>query len=66
MDLSAFTRTVTIRGEECSYNPETFQAVMYCENCGVANVVDVFEENGVYSFAGFVCEKCGFWNAPPE
>ena len=66
MDLSAFTKTVTIRGEECPYNPETFQAVMFCENCSEANMADVFEEDGAYSFSGFVCQKCGHWNAPGD
>lgn len=66
MDLSDFPETVTIRGEEYAYNPETFQAVIYCENCGHPNVADVFDDNGGYSFSGFVCEKCGHWNAPGD
>ncbi|THB65903.1 MAG: hypothetical protein D6E12_11565 [Desulfovibrio sp.] len=64
--MSAFTENVTVKGEDAPFNPERSVAVLYCSNCAEANEVDVFEDNGEYSFSGFVCEKCGHYNTPED
>ena len=62
MDRSDFTQTVKIKGDDCPYDPERGVALIYCSNCGEENEVDVDVTDGVGSFMGFVCSKCGFWN----
>ncbi len=60
----AFTETVILRGVECDYDPERHLALVYCENCSERNEVEVWIEDGVPVFAGFVCVKCGAFNGP--
>ncbi len=59
-----FTREVLINGMECAYDPERSLARIYCNSCSHLNEVEAYVEGGEVIFQGFVCEKCGAWNAP--
>ncbi|MHC1791369.1 hypothetical protein [Solidesulfovibrio sp.] len=58
-------QTIILGGAECDYDPLTRLARIYCANCSEGNAVEVWlGDDGVPEYAGFVCEKCGFFNAP--
>ncbi len=63
MDLDKFTQSVTIRGEECLYDPVAGIAVIQCEKCGHTNYVEVEVVDGQPRFYGFSCENCGTFNS---
>ena len=57
--------TIILGGVECDYDPQTKIALVYCANCSERNEVEVWlGQDGVPEFAGFVCEKCGYFNTP--
>ncbi len=62
--MEGYDQTVIVKGEERDYNAAAGMALLLCENCAAYNEVPVDVTDGVGSFAGFVCEKCGFYNAP--
>lgn len=65
MEMDAFTQTVIINGMECPYDPENHMALVLCENCSETNEVECWlSDDGEPEFAGFVCIKCGHYNAP--
>ena len=58
-------RTIFLGGVECDYDPQTRIARVYCANCSERNEVEVWlADDGRPEYAGFVCEKCGFFNTP--
>lgn len=58
-------RTIILGGVECDYDPQTRIARVYCANCSERNEVEVWlADDGRPEYAGFVCEKCGFFNTP--
>ena len=58
-------QTIVIGGVECDYDPETRVALIYCANCSERNAVEVgLGDDGSPEYVGFVCEKCGYFNAP--
>lgn len=58
-------QTIVLGGVECDYDPKTGIALIYCANCSERNEVEVWiDEDGTPQYAGFVCEKCGSFNAP--
>lgn len=62
MESDGFDQTITIRGEDCLYNPATGQAQVQCERCGHINLVEVELVDGQARFYGFSCENCGTFN----
>lgn len=61
----AFESTLPFKGEMVEYDAERKVAQVYCENCGHANEVEIFENrDGSVEVPGFSCENCGHWNAP--
>ncbi len=56
--------TIFIRDEECPYDPENNIAKILCDSCSEYNEVECYIEAGEPVFQGFVCTKCGAWNAP--
>lgn len=66
MSGEGFTQVVIIKGQECAYDPERQIAQIYCEECSELNEVEVYIEDGEVIFQGFVCEKCGAYNAPGD
>lgn len=63
MDMSKFTDSVVIRGEECPYDPKAGVALLQCEKCGHMNEVEVEVVGGQAKFYGFSCENCGTFNS---
>jgi DNA-directed RNA polymerase subunit RPC12/RpoP len=59
------TQTIILGGVECDYDPATRIALVYCAHCSEQNAVEVWlAEDKTPQYAGFVCEKCGFFNTP--
>lgn len=59
-----YTDIVLLGGVECDYDPESRIALVYCGNCSERNEVEVWIEDGVPEYPGFVCTKCGAFNSP--
>ena len=58
-------QTIVLGGMECDYDPQTHLATIYCANCSEQNEVEVWlDQDGRPEYAGFVCEKCGYFNTP--
>ncbi len=61
-----FTETIVINGQDCDYDPVSKTARIWCSNCSEPNDVEISFVDGEPAYDGFVCEKCGTWNAPGE
>ncbi len=61
-----FNAVVIIKGMECPFDPVRSVALIYCEKCSHQNEVECEVQDGKGVILGFVCEKCGAWNAPGD
>ncbi len=64
IELDGYTGSIEIAGMECRYDPERSMALIYCENCGNQEEVEVFHQGEQCLIYGFMCSQCGHFNQP--